>query len=85
MQVEFSKISTTSHASLALINYRQERDNNLTSFIYTECEFLLPSCGTTTEQYRGKLKIDLFSSQLFNEKIARRIIRKHLITVTCAF
>ena len=80
MRKEFSKVFPTSHASLFLTNYKQHIDDSLNSLIFRWCELLLQSFGTNAEPCRtcrNKLKIDLFSSWLFNEKIARGVIRKH--------
>ena len=72
MRIKGSKVGSASHASLTNINCKQHSNESLTSFIYRWGELLLPSCGTTTEQCRGKIKKSL------NEKKAKRVIRKHL-------
>ena len=46
---------------------------------------MLQCCGISLECCRNKFKIDLFSYQLSNEKIARRDIRKHPKSVVHAF
>ena len=42
-------------------------------------------CSISPEHCMDKFKIDLFSCQLSNEKIARRVIRKHPKSVANAF
>ena len=38
---------------------------------------MTPSCSIAAEEFKDRLKIDLFSTQLWNEKIAHRVIIKH--------
>ena len=71
-RAEFSRVASAIHASLTLISYTQQSYESLISFIYRRGELLLQSRGTTGEQCRDKLKIDPFSSLVFNEKIARK-------------
>ena len=72
MEVEFSTIITNCHATLALITSRKmmeafhHSDTYGVSYYSTVVELLL--------NVADKLEIDLFSSQLMNEKIARRVI-----------
>ena len=56
------------------INSRKKTDKNLTALIYRWGELLTQSCDITDKECRDKLKIDLFSIQLWNEKIAYRVI-----------
>ena len=42
-------------------------------------------CVISPEHCRDKFRIDLFSNQLSNEKIARRVIRKHPTSVRHTF
>ena len=60
-------------------------EENITAFIYRWSEVLMQCCGISPEHCRDKIKIDLFSYQLCNEKIARRVIRKHPKSVAHAF
>ena len=70
MRAELSKVATllASHASHTLINYKERRDESLTSFIYRWWEFLLYGYCTSVEQCRDELKINLFSSKLLNKR-----------------
>ena len=85
IRAKFSKIPIASHASLVLIHHKQRGDESLTAFIYRWSKLLLKCCDMRAEHCRDKLKIDLFSSQLSNEKIARRMIRKHSRMAAHAF
>ena len=42
-------------------------------------------CSVSPEHCRDKFKIDIFSYQISNEKIARRVMRKHLKSEAHAF
>ena len=68
MRAAVTKVAT---ASFALMTCKPHSDGSLTSFFYRWGELLLQSCGITAEQCKDMLKIDLFSSLLFNEMTAR--------------
>ena len=82
---DFSKVATTSHAGIIHINCKQHSNESLTSSIYRWGDLMLCSCEITVEQHQDKLKIDQFSWQLVNEKIARWVIRRHPKTIAHAF
>ena len=84
MRSDFSTAVRASHVNITLINCEQQRDESLKSF-FCKWELLLQSCCISAKNCIDKLKIDLFSSQLLNEKIARRVIYKHHKTVPHAF
>ena len=65
IRAEFSKVANINHAILVLINCKHCSDESVTSFIYGWGELLLQSCGTTAEQCRDKLKINIFSTSYF--------------------
>ena len=55
MHAEFSKITTASHASLGLINYKQP-DESLTAFIYSWGELLGQCCGIYSDDVGTNLR-----------------------------
>ena len=81
----FSKVATASHASLALMHFKNKSKESLTAFIYRWSEPLLQCSVISPEHCRDKFKIDLFSYKLSIEKITRRVIRKHPKSVAHAF
>ena len=81
MTAKFSQYTRASHTNLLIINYKQRNDKSLTSFIYRWRRCLLQSCDISAKWYRDILKINLFSPQLWNGKIARTVIWKHPKTV----
>ena len=85
MRTEFSQLATARYSSLTLINCKHRGAEILTSFIYRWGELLPQVCSSSVEQCRNQLKLDLFSSQLLNEKIARGFIQNHAKTVACTF
>ena len=74
-----------SHASLSLINCKQQSNESLTAFIFQWSELSLESHGTSADQCIDKLKIHLFSSQVISEKMARYVIKKHPKLIVHAF
>ena len=78
-------VATASHPSLALMHCKHKSEESLPAFIYRWSELLMQCLGISPEHCRDKFKIDLFSYELSNEKIARRVIRKHPKSVAHAF
>ena len=85
MGAEFSNVAAANQATLALMHHKQKCKESLTAFIYRWSKLLMQCCHISPEHCRDKFKIDLFSYQVSNEKIARRVIRKHPKSVVHAF